>query len=96
MWRNRNDIEHSHDLQKATEIIDRTIADEIEQGDNNNADIARMIANIRMLTGQDRTFAFKQGWVQGIQALRRRAKRKDLADRTLRGMRHIIQRFLRP
>ena len=96
MWKHRNDVEHSNDTQKEIAKLDQLISEEIAKGADQSEEISQMLTAFQLGDGGARTLAYKRCWVQGVQALRRRAQRRGLLDHTLHGMRQIMRRFLLP
>lgn len=96
MWQHRNDIEHLHDVQIATDAIDNDIQEELQKDSNGHPDIEEMIMAGRLLQTENQSLAYKKGWLRSIQSLRNRITRRGLTDRIMGNMRATMRHFLRP
>jgi hypothetical protein len=94
MWKHRNDVEHTNDLQQETIEIDTEIQTELERGSDNSAELDLMLQAGRLLDQEKKSLAYKKGWLRGVQALRGRLHRRGLTDCTLQGMRAAMHAFL--
>jgi ribonuclease HI len=94
MWKHRNDIEHLHDVQNETAAIDNDIQDELNKGSDCHPDLEDMIMAGRLMETENRSLAYKKGWLRSIHSLRSRITRRGMTDRIMVNMRAHMRRFL--
>ena len=94
LWQHRNRVEHANDQQNLIQQIQNNVQEELTRGNNNDLDIERFLQEAIQPTFNDRTIAYKKGWLRGIQALRARKQRRGLGDRVMHNMRRIMRHFI--
>ena len=94
LWNIRNEWEHRQQLEEAEETIRSQVENAIHHGFSDLPNLSHIYSVQRIMSLRTSTIHYQKAWLLNLDASRKRAQRKSLPAKEIRGMQQVMRSFL--